>query len=469
MPADQLFTFSGPAYCEQAGKNVVFSKAVAPDLQRMIDDARKALAEDQAKGDADAKATTMIGLQSGYRSAREQLLSWQDTFHTHYAAEGAKRDAESYASFLGGKAAAPGYSWHQLSRAIDVNTTFNGKKLGALSAQKEAWRTTWFFKWLVKNAATYGFAQNPHIDEPWHWEHSGTPMDHPEAKPERELTLIVGSEVFYNTYALKMMFFAPAVRDVLQAKAEDFDTFRVVYFTEGYLPAEIQAVKNALASKPVEYVPVNNVTELIEELNKIEGKPRIQRLNMYAHGFPKHIDFALKGTTWRAASFGMEHVALIDPNVFFPDAQIWSYACQTGSGVYIKTLGEAAVGDDFGYEYEIEVDGAFDNDAECKPGASLAQALANHLGREVHAWLLRTSYAGIWNDGGDATYRAGFVEIPHPGLDGGLGRELESWLPGDDGDKDDVALWNPAGAKNGVGGADSPGGLSRTPQTYKRP
>lgn len=29
---------------------------------------------------------------------------------------------------------------------------------------------SWFFKWLFINAVKFGFQQNRHIDEPWHWE-----------------------------------------------------------------------------------------------------------------------------------------------------------------------------------------------------------------------------------------------------------------------------------------------------------
>jgi hypothetical protein len=29
----------------------------------------------------------------------------------------------------------------------------------------------WLFDWLRNNTAQFGFAQNPAISEPWHWEH----------------------------------------------------------------------------------------------------------------------------------------------------------------------------------------------------------------------------------------------------------------------------------------------------------
>ncbi len=35
----------------------------------------------------------------------------------------------------------------------------------------EAWRATWCYTWLQKHAHAYGFAQNPGLNEPWHWEH----------------------------------------------------------------------------------------------------------------------------------------------------------------------------------------------------------------------------------------------------------------------------------------------------------
>jgi D-alanyl-D-alanine carboxypeptidase len=70
--------------------------------------------------------------------------------------------------------AAPGYSEHHSGRALDVTTP------GCAPAE-EIFETTEAFRWLVANAARFGFRlsyprDNPHgvIYEPWHWYYAGT-------------------------------------------------------------------------------------------------------------------------------------------------------------------------------------------------------------------------------------------------------------------------------------------------------
>jgi D-alanyl-D-alanine carboxypeptidase len=65
--------------------------------------------------------------------------------------------------------AAPGYSEHHTGEALDI-TTLNCRQAS------EAFADTLAYKWLVTNAAQFGFkesfaADNPHglVYEPWHW------------------------------------------------------------------------------------------------------------------------------------------------------------------------------------------------------------------------------------------------------------------------------------------------------------
>jgi LAS superfamily LD-carboxypeptidase LdcB len=66
--------------------------------------------------------------------------------------------------------AAPGYSLHNSGIAIDFRTRQGRHNLGPSTAQIALWNRSWFFRWLSANAANFGFAQNPNINEPWHWE-----------------------------------------------------------------------------------------------------------------------------------------------------------------------------------------------------------------------------------------------------------------------------------------------------------
>ena len=281
----------------------------------------------------------------------------------------------------------------------------------------------------------------------------------------KELCIIVGAENHYNTYGLKMMFFAPAVRDILSGK-DQYDAFRILYFPDGYNDQEIQHVINSLKEIDVTITAVNSISEMLTELNCVSPVCKIQRLNIYAHGYPLQISFNLDGSTEDICRFSMEHVEKIDNAIFRPGAELWSYACRTGN----------AVPDDYAadwvdriryFEWDFEYDEGFKSDADAKREQSLAQALANHSNITVHAWLTRTLYERIWNDQGNQQYRNGFVEIPHPGADGGWSREMKSLIPFmNEEDKDDLILWNQQGAKNGITGARSPKGLSNTPFTF---
>jgi len=65
--------------------------------------------------------------------------------------------------------APPGYSEHHTGRAVDVGTP-------GVPALEEDFEDTPAFRWLIANAARFGFAlsfprDNPHgyVYEPWHW------------------------------------------------------------------------------------------------------------------------------------------------------------------------------------------------------------------------------------------------------------------------------------------------------------
>ncbi|MEJ2044303.1 MAG: hypothetical protein P8X89_13605 [Reinekea sp.] len=281
----------------------------------------------------------------------------------------------------------------------------------------------------------------------------------------RELCIVVGSENHNNTYGLKMMFFAPAVRDLRMAKGQ-YDFFRLIYFADGYNNAEIEQVISSLNEMNVTLVAVNSADELLKELNLKSPVCKIERLNIYGHGVPLAIRFNYHGSSDDACSFNSKHVSGIDTSIFSSDAVIWSYACRTGN----------AVPDDYNphiidhvrhFPGDFKIDPPFETDADAKPQDSLAQAIANHTGKTVYAWLTRTLYERIWDDKGDSKYKKCFVDIPHNGIEGGWKRELKDWIPfSETDDKDDVVLWNQQGAKGGVLGGNTPKNLSNTARKF---
>jgi len=155
-------------------------KDAAGAARALLAEARTALAAD---GLADK---ARIGIVSAYRSAAEQWLIWQGKnrdgtykngrggFPYYYAQTAAQRRrlgdehgpeaVELLTRHLGKYIAAPGFSDHNNGIAIDFGTGAVGKGgLGKLSTR------AWFHRWLVANAARFGFVPLP--TEAWHWEY----------------------------------------------------------------------------------------------------------------------------------------------------------------------------------------------------------------------------------------------------------------------------------------------------------
>lgn len=125
-----------------------------------------------------------VGVTSAYRSPDHQLRLWESYFPKYY-----KRTAGARSKAKGGPhgaaaalilrdhirtyIATPGFSNHQRGIAVDLLNRQDGKVFandsnGAAQAQ---WKASWLHKWLVKNAADYGFS--PYNKEAWHWNYLG--------------------------------------------------------------------------------------------------------------------------------------------------------------------------------------------------------------------------------------------------------------------------------------------------------
>jgi phosphatidylserine/phosphatidylglycerophosphate/cardiolipin synthase-like enzyme len=148
---------------------------------RMLREARNALREAQAAGDAEALAVDSFGISSAYRSALRQYRLWHSRF-SGYLADTAHQRAELpggpmgyqaaqwLAGWIGTWLAAPGFSNHNDGRAIDLYCRLaSGRVLSASRADIPHWHTTWLHRWLARNAARFDF--HPYEKEPWHWEH----------------------------------------------------------------------------------------------------------------------------------------------------------------------------------------------------------------------------------------------------------------------------------------------------------
>lgn len=166
-------------------ENGVQARRDAAEACRMLlHAAREALRDDQRRGDRLAMQVRRIGAASGYRSAQSQFQNWRASFPRYYrqtqderrgqpGGEHGAPAARLLARYISGRLAAPGYSLHNSGTAIDFSTTQGRQNLGPSTSQIAQWNRSWFFNRLNNNASNFGFAQNPNIIEPWHWELAG--------------------------------------------------------------------------------------------------------------------------------------------------------------------------------------------------------------------------------------------------------------------------------------------------------
>ncbi|MFT3809679.1 MAG: D-alanyl-D-alanine carboxypeptidase family protein [Micropepsaceae bacterium] len=182
--------FSGDIPREKLGEieeGVLLSAGAARDARALLSAARIALKTAKAvkpKPDAAAVATKAIGPLSGYRPASRQFALWNRAFPSYFEETAPVRAAlpggplgrqavEETVEFVRHHLAAPGFSLHNSGKALDFTTTVNGEMLISDRTQRAAWRASWFYDWLTASAPSFGFYENPKIDEPWHWEWRG--------------------------------------------------------------------------------------------------------------------------------------------------------------------------------------------------------------------------------------------------------------------------------------------------------
>jgi len=126
-----------------------------------------------------------LGLTSGYRTASHQFRLWNRYFIQKYyprtAPERANLDGGEHGSsaviFMARHVrryiASPGYSKHNSGVAVDFRNIENGRTFrnNSDSQHTSAWRTSWFYNWLLSNGSRFNY--QPYAREPWHWSYTG--------------------------------------------------------------------------------------------------------------------------------------------------------------------------------------------------------------------------------------------------------------------------------------------------------
>jgi outer membrane protein OmpA-like peptidoglycan-associated protein/subtilisin family serine protease len=173
------------------GSEVMTARATALAAGRLLAAANADLRTAQQAGDPDALRTLRLTVISGYRSSQRQRALWLRYFsrkdgyydrtraargkladgpHSEQAIAYLLRPRNRGGFGLAGRIAAPGYSNHQGGIAVDfLQERAPGYPVANDSgdAARARWRATWFHKWLIANAADYGFRPLP--TEEWHW------------------------------------------------------------------------------------------------------------------------------------------------------------------------------------------------------------------------------------------------------------------------------------------------------------
>lgn len=283
-------------------------------------------------------------------------------------------------------------------------------------------------------------------------------------EPPRENVVLVGSEMSYNLFWLKMMFIASAFRVLDRDLLRRANQQTLLFVDEGYTKAEKLPLEFLVDQHGVRVVSIATTAELVQYMNTrplhqdCKRRVLLQDVIFFCHGYPGVIDLNYKGH--QAVRLDASSLASIGTDVFVADGRIGSYACRTGNGSYWT--------------------GSFQSDADALPEESLAQKMADHFGVEVRAFLTKSFYGNVLRASSDSkriadALKAARIEkegsviqippdheaLPHAGLSEGgiLSRTDEEGT-------NDYALWRKRGAIDWPESADEPAGLSRAPRIF---
>ena len=175
--------------------------------------------------------------------------------------------------------------------------------------------------------------------------------------PKTENVIFIGSEMYYDSFWLKMMFIAAA-----RVKAETLrpaDKKTIAYVDNGYTYAEKLALDYLRDKKGFEIVKLSNSADLVSYMNKDRDTYKLQDVAFFSHGEVGKIVLNYKGE--QGVNLGINNFSAINPKAFAVHGRLYSYACRTGVSVDDLSMG-------------------FEKEADAKPELSLAQKLANHFG-----------------------------------------------------------------------------------------
>jgi hypothetical protein len=283
-----------------------------------------------------------------------------------------------------------------------------------------------------------------------------------------ESILFIGSELYYNSFWLKMMFVAAASVGAKRLLRQA-DRKVLAYVDKGYTRFEKLAIESIASEGGFAIVPLSSTQGLLALMNRERDEFKLRDVVFFCHGVPGKIELNFWGSP--PVRWGLNNLTLVSDKAFAPDARVYSYACRSGVG---------ADGESFASE------------TDALPDESLANKIAQWFGIEVHAFMRRTFYGDVLRDKSQSEKIASVLKklreseegqridisdeyeaLPHDGL-GSWEPLTDSFIrgrwPGSSSREGTAAyaLWRKAGGRALPTAASSPTGLPSAMRVFTR-
>ena len=279
--------------------------------------------------------------------------------------------------------------------------------------------------------------------------------------PKTENIIFIGSEMWYDSFWLKMMFVGAAYAKVNKLRAADKKT--VAFVDVGYTHLEKMAVERFRDKHGFEIVKLASSADIVALMNKDRENYKLLDVAFFSHGVIDAISMNYHQDT--RVRLDKDNYFDVNKNAFAANGRIYSYACRTGVSVEAEH---------------------FASEADAKPERSLAQRMATHFDIEVHAFLRRSHYGGVLRDAsqsnaitstlnqGREKSEGSVIQIPpdhealpHTGL-ADKGTNKWYWHSGAKGEgTNGYALWRREGGIRLPVGGDGPTGLGADMRVFK--
>lgn len=292
---------------------------------------------------------------------------------------------------------------------------------------------------------------------------------------KKENIIVLGSEQYYKSFWLMMMFMSPvfsvAAGYKLPPQWKIADKTTILYVRNGYVRSELLALEWLRDNHDVNLVQLSNTGQFTAYLNNRmhDGEEyKVQHLVFLAHGLYNRL--ALNFWAGPDIDITKRDIDAIPASVFDRGGSVYSYACRTGTWVDQEE---------------------FTSVAQAEPQNSLAQYMADQFGVKVYAFLTRTLFKECIRDPADsASITESLVEkreaqegqiidisdehqgLPHPGTGHTIfvrGYPIGPPGPFGGGEREgtaEYALWRKKGARYLPVGGQTPRGLPNTMRVF---